>query len=77
MDYQSNTAEFKQITRLGIFNPRLNVFYYKQLEEIDIETISKIAKEVIGYQNMKKNDNIKFGLHKNPKYITNMYGTKS
>lgn len=77
MGYQSNTTEFNQITRLGIFNPRLNIFYYKHLEEIDIETISKIAKEVIGYQNMKENDNIRFRLHKNPKYITDMYGTKS
>lgn len=40
---------FKSITKLGIFNPRLNSVYQINVESIEKETIDEIEKEIIGY----------------------------
>ena len=41
--------EFDNIEKLGIFNPRLNCVYLKEIKDIPLETIELISKEVIGY----------------------------
>ena len=41
--------EFKNIKRLGIFNPRLNNVYLLDIESIPSEVIQEVSTEVIGY----------------------------
>lgn len=40
----------KNITKLGIFNPRRNEVYIKNINEIDKSIIEKVKREVIGYE---------------------------
>lgn len=40
---------FEKVTKLGFYNPRLNVSYVKNIEEIDQEIFEEISTEVIGY----------------------------
>lgn len=44
-----NKAGFKNIDKLGLFNPRLNKVYYKYIEDISFETIQVVERDVIGY----------------------------
>lgn len=41
--------EFDNIKKLGIFNPRLNCVFLKEIEQISKESIENISKEIIGY----------------------------
>lgn len=41
--------EFNSIEKLGIFNPRLNCAFLKDINEIPKNIIENVAKEVIGY----------------------------
>lgn len=45
----SKHREFSQITRLGIFNPRLNKAYVLCIDQISNETIEEVETVVIGY----------------------------
>ncbi len=49
MGQHSGEKEFKNITNLGIFNPRLNTVYTLPISKIARETIKTVEKEVIGY----------------------------
>lgn len=42
-------AEFQDIQRLGIFNPRLNAIYYIDIQAIPYQTIIDVSTNVIGY----------------------------
>lgn len=42
--------EFKSIKKLGIFNPRKNCVYLKNISDIPQTTINEVANEVIGYK---------------------------
>lgn len=41
--------DFSSITKLGIFNPRLNTVYLLEVSSISPEVISEVEREVIGY----------------------------
>lgn len=43
--------EFNSIQKLGIFNPRTNCVYLKNISDIPQETIDAVSMEVIGYNN--------------------------
>lgn len=49
MGKHSIHPEFKTITHLGIFNPRLNNVYLLDIDEIPVEVLETVASEVIGY----------------------------
>lgn len=49
MGQHSEKAEFRNITQLGIFNPRLNAVYTLDVTDIPKEVITAIEKEVICY----------------------------
>jgi hypothetical protein len=49
MGQHSGKAEFKDIKKLGIFNPRLNVVYLLDINKVSTEVIAKVEKDVIGY----------------------------
>ena len=49
MGRNSIHKEFQNIEKLGIFNPRLNKVYLKEIKEIPEEVISVVSKEIIGY----------------------------
>ena len=49
MGQHSGKDEFKDITNLGIFNPRLNTVYTFPVSKIELETIKTIETEVICY----------------------------
>lgn len=49
MGKHSGNCIFDNITKVGIFNPRLNIIYVYDLSKIPSETIKCIEKEVIGY----------------------------
>lgn len=49
MGQKSVHNEFKSIDKIGIFNPRLNKIYLKDIKDISPEVISKVSKNVIGY----------------------------
>lgn len=40
---------FDGLSKLGIFNPRLNTMYILDIDLIDLETIEDVSKHVIGY----------------------------
>lgn len=50
MGQHSGQAIFKNITKLGIFNPRLNTVYLLDISSIPVETIRIVEKEIICYQ---------------------------
>ena len=50
MGLHSVHSEFKSVKYLGIYNPRLNVVYQLDVNDISDELISEIEKEVIGYK---------------------------
>lgn len=47
---------FNGITKLGIFNPRLNKVYLLNIDDISSEIVSEITSEVIGYKVESHND---------------------
>ena len=49
MGQHSKKPVFKGITKIGVFNPRLNVVYLLDINEVSSEVISLIEKEVICY----------------------------
>lgn len=49
MGKHSNKSEFANITKIGIFNPRLNKVYIKNVSDVSKEVINEISTEVIGY----------------------------
>ena len=49
MGTHSIHPEFKNIKRLGIFNPRLNNIYLLDIDTIDPAIINTVLTEVIGY----------------------------
>ena len=49
MGVHSVHKEFQTVNRLGIFNPRLNNVYLLDIEQIPLDTIQKVSKDVIGY----------------------------
>ena len=49
MGQHSGKAEFKDITKLGIYNPRLNTVYTTNIADIPPETINAVETDVICY----------------------------
>lgn len=49
MGQHSGKAEFKNITKLGIFNPRLNSVYTLDISKIEANIISAVESDVICY----------------------------
>ncbi len=49
MGQHSGQEIYKSITKLGIFNPRLNTAYLLNINDISPEIIEEVEKEVIGY----------------------------
>jgi hypothetical protein len=49
MGLRSVHSEFQQITRLGIFNPRLNIMYTIETDLIEQSVIDEVCHDVIGY----------------------------
>ena len=49
MGQHSGQTIFKDINKIGIFNPRLNIAYLKNIEEIPPSTIKEVETKVIGY----------------------------
>ncbi len=49
MGINSIHEEFKSIKKIGIFNPRLNTLWTKQICDVPHEVINEIKKDVIGY----------------------------
>ena len=50
MGQHSGQEKFKGITRLGIFNPRLNTVYLLNMKDVPEEIIKAVEKEVICYE---------------------------
>ncbi len=50
MGLHSGKREFKLITRIGIYNPRLNMAFVIPISSISEETIKTVEKDVIGYK---------------------------
>lgn len=51
MGIHSSHKEFTFIKKLGIFNPRMNCVYLKNISDISKEVIDEVSKKVIGYKN--------------------------
>lgn len=49
MGQHSGQEIFKNITKIGIFNPRLNIEYVLEVNSIPDDTIKTVEKDVIGY----------------------------
>lgn len=49
MGQHSGKPEFKDITNMGIFNPRLNTVYTLQISKVELATIKTVETEVICY----------------------------
>ena len=49
MGTHSIHKEFQSISKLGIFNPRLNCAYLKNISAISQEVIDEVSRKVIGY----------------------------
>ena len=49
MGQHSGQEVFKNITKIGIFNPRLNSAYQLEVSKIPVEVIETIEKDIIGY----------------------------
>lgn len=49
MGRHSGKEEFDYISKLGIFNPRTNTVYLKEIEDIPYEIIEDVSLNVIGY----------------------------
>ncbi|MCM1288828.1 MAG: hypothetical protein NC240_11010 [Clostridium sp.] len=49
MGNHSIHEEFKEIKKLGIFNPRLNIVYLLEISDIPKAVLEEVEKDVIGY----------------------------
>ena len=49
--------EYKQIQKLGIFNPRLNTVYICSVNQIEKDVIEQVSNDVIGYGNSSEINN--------------------
>lgn len=49
MGYFSEHEEFKSVTKLGLFNPEKNKVYVMNVADIPEESLTEIARDVIGY----------------------------
>lgn len=49
MGKHSNYVELQDVYKLGFFNPRLNIVYLMDANEIDSEVISEVETKIIGY----------------------------
>lgn len=49
MGQHSEQDMYKNITKLGVFNPRLNTIYLLDVKDIPNEVIDEVEKDVIGY----------------------------
>lgn len=49
MGQHSGKPEFKSVTKLGIFNPRLNLVYTLNIQDIPEEVVQTVESEVICY----------------------------
>lgn len=45
----TNEKYFKDVEKLGVFNPRLNSVYLLEIKKISLEIIKEISEKVIGY----------------------------
>lgn len=54
MGIHSKHKEFAFIKKIGIFNPRLNCIYLKNISDIPKEVIDEVSKTVIGYKKETK-----------------------
>lgn len=55
MGRRSSNNNFKTITKIGFFNPRLNASYTLKLDQIDPKILNEIDRDIIGYTlNYKK-----------------------
>lgn len=52
----SYSCDFSKIKKIGIFNPRKNIIYQYEIENIPKEIIKEIEQDVIGYKKIKQND---------------------
>ncbi len=58
MGKKSIHSHFDNITKIGVFNPRKNMVYLKDISEIDESILKDIETDVIGYGNRKSKSNI-------------------
>ncbi|WP_218778590.1 hypothetical protein [Microbacterium esteraromaticum] len=49
MGLRSGQPEFKSITHLGVFNPRLNAVYRIALADVPADVVATVSRDVIGY----------------------------
>ena len=49
MGQHSGKPEYKNLTNLGIFNPRLNTVYLLDMGNVSAKTIADVEKNVICY----------------------------
>jgi len=54
MGKKSIHSEFNNIKKLGIFNPRLNCVFLKEIDQIPDDVIETVSKEIIGYNSKNK-----------------------
>lgn len=54
MGTHSIHREFKNIQKIGIFNPKKNCIYIKNIADIPVNVIDSVSQEVIGYGNKSK-----------------------
>lgn len=50
MGKESKKKEFKNISKIGIFNPRLNKVHEIDISKVDTKTINEVRRKVIGYR---------------------------
>ena len=56
MGKRSVYREFDNITKIGIFNPRLNAVYIMDTDKIPDNVIGTVEKDIIGYSDAEKNN---------------------
>ncbi|MEM5591946.1 hypothetical protein AAHH67_09780 [Niallia circulans] len=49
MGLHSIHDEFQEVDKIGIFNPKLNKVYVREIKDIPSEIITEVSKDVIGY----------------------------
>jgi len=52
MGKHTNNQDFEKITKLGIYNPRINTVYLKNISEIEKSVIEEVETTVIGYDDI-------------------------
>lgn len=49
MAKRSDVPEYRSLTKVGIFNPRLNTAYILNMGDVPDEVLKRIGKEVLEY----------------------------